>query len=308
MKDFERILKELKNKNAKRILVQFPEGLKTKIKEISEKLEEEGFESILWLENTYGACDIPINEAKMMGCDAILHIGHTDFGIKSDIPIFYWEYLFDVDPVPIVEREFDKLKNFQRIGLVSSLQYIKGLGKLKRFLEKEGKEVYVYKSEKHGGQILGCRLEAGLKIQDKVDCFICLTTAKFYPLGLSLKTSKPVFVLDFEKNSLYLIENEKKRYEKIILWNLEKFKEANEVGILVSSKIGQFKFPIEIKKKIEKMGKKAYVFYLNEIAPEKLEGIKVDILVNLACPRIGIDDIPRYKIPIINASDLFEFL
>ena len=39
---------------------------------------------------------------------------------------------------------------------------------------------------------------------------------------------------------------------------------------------------------------------MDEITPEKIQGLKLDGLINLACPRIGIDDLNRYKIPIIN--------
>ncbi|OYT42800.1 MAG: diphthamide biosynthesis enzyme Dph2 [Candidatus Aenigmarchaeota archaeon ex4484_224] len=304
MESLEEVIKELKKIKAKKVLIQFPEGLKIKIQGIGKKIEENGIKVIYWVENTYGACDLPIEEAKRIKVDAILHIGHTDFGIKSNLPVIYWEYFYDVDPIPILEKDFEKIKNFKKIGIVGSLQYIKAIPKVKEFLKKKGIEVYTKKTEKYEGQILGCRVNAGLMIEDKVDCFLVLSSAIFHALGLALKVRKKVFVLDFERNEIRDLEKIVKKYRKIIAWNLEKFKEARKIGILVSSKIGQFWGPEKIVEKLKKKGKEVYVFYMNEILPEKIEGLKVDFLINTACPRIGIDDIERYKIPILNIEEI----
>lgn len=61
---FEKAVKKLKKMKAKRVFIQFPEGLKLSIQNISEDLEKEGFETVLCLEKTYGACDVRDDEAK----------------------------------------------------------------------------------------------------------------------------------------------------------------------------------------------------------------------------------------------------
>lgn len=43
---------------------------------------------------------------------------------------------------------------------------------------------------------------------------------------------------------------------------------------------------------------------MDEVTPEKIEGLKLDALINFACPRIGIDDLSRYKIPILNSNQI----
>ncbi len=62
----------------------------------------------------------------------------------------------------------------------------------------------------------------------------------------------------------------------------------------------------EAKKKIEKMGKNVFVIFMNEITPEKLEGINVDLFVNCACPRIGMEDVVKFRKPLINVDELFS--
>lgn len=289
---------------AKRVFVQFPEGIRHKMPEIAKHLEKEGFEIVICTEPCYGACDIREEEAARLKCDALLHIGHEDFGIKSKLPVVYWEYLTDVDPLPALEKEFDKLKNYRKIGLITSLQFVKTIPIVKKYLEKRGKKVFVHKTLQYGGQILGCRLDAGKAVEDKVDCFLCISAGEFYGLGMVLQTDKPMLNLDLEKKTIESLEGKKKKIQKIIAWNKSALKGAKRVGVLVSWKLGQMKSPYEIKKKLEKEGKEVFILAMDEIIPEKVEGLKLDALVNCSCPRIGIDDLERYKIPVVNFTEL----
>ena len=299
----ENVIEDLKKINAKRVFIQFPEGLKLKIQDIADALESAGFSCFLCLEKTFGACDIRSEEAKRLGCDCILHIGHSDFGIKTDIPVVYWEYFLDVDPLPILNREMEKLKNHKKIGLVASLQFVKTLPKIKSFLEERGKKVFIKKTLKYPGQILGCNLTAATSVEKDVDCFLCISAGKFYGLGLALTTNKPVLLLDLERGGIFGIEEEKQKTVKLIEWNKQKLKDSKRVGVLISWKVGQLKDAAEIKKELELQGKKAYILVADEISPQKLEGLKLDVIVNCACPRIGIDDARMYE-GIINSCYL----
>lgn len=305
MTELQGIIKKLREGNVKRIFIQFAEGLKLRIQEIVKKIEDEGIEVILSLEPTYGACDLRIEEAKRLGCDAILHIGHGEF-IKVNFPVFYWEYFLEADPLPILEKGSWKIEKFDKIGLITSLQFVKLIPLVKDFLEEKGKEVFIHKSLDYPGQILGCNLKAAEEIEDKVDCFLCISAGKFYGLGIVLKTRKPVFCLDLEKREIYSLEPLRKKIEKIIAWNISKIKDAKKIGLLISWKVGQIKSPFKIKKILENKGKEVYVLAMDEITPEKLEGLKLDGLINLACPRIGIDDLERYKTPLVNVDFIEE--
>ena len=300
----ENVIKELKKLKAKRVFIQYPEGIKSKLPDIAKQLEKEGIEVVICTEPCYGACDIRDEKASRLVCDSILHIGHEDFGIKSKLPVIYWEYFLDVDPLPALEKEFDKLKNYQKIGLITSLQFVKTIPVVKKYLEEKGKQVFVHKTFQYDGQILGCRLDAGKAIEDKVDCFLCISAGEFYGLGMVLQTEKPMLNFDLEKSEINSLEKEKRKIQKIIAWNKSALKDAKRVGILISWKLGQLKSPFEIKKKLEKKGKEVYILAMDEITLEKVEGLKLDALVNCACPRIGIDDLERYKIPILNFNNL----
>ena len=293
-------IKFLKKIKAKKIFVQFPEGLRIEIQSISRFLEDKGFDAVLSCEPTYGACDIRDDEAKRLKCDAILHIGHSDFGVKSKIPVVYWEYFYKTDPIPVLKKEYKKISKYNKIGLVTSIQFIKSIKSVKEFLKKKGKKIFTNKSLTYTGQILGCNVDAAKKIENKVECFLYVGSGDFHSLGLDLKINKPIFILDLEKKVIRQLDSRKLRQK--IEWNKSFFNESKRIGILVSWKKGQIRDFWKLKKKLK--DKEVYILAFDEITPEKLEGLKLDFLINCACPRIGIDDISRYKIPIVNYDDL----
>ncbi len=285
------IPEKIRKIKAKKIFLQYPEGLKLKIQEISKELEKEGFEVVICCEPTFGACDIRDGEAGKLGCDAILHIGHSDFGIKSKIPIFYWDYFYTIDPNQILEKEINKLKDFKKIGLVTSLQFIKAMEKVKEYLEKIGKKIFIDKTLAYPGQILGCNTKAAKNIENDVDCFLYVGAGKFHPLGVVLSVEKPVFSLDLEKGIIYNLEEERKRWRKNKLWHNAKLLDAKKVGIVVCWKQGQNKIEevMKLKKSLESSGKEVYILAFDRVTKNKLEGLKFDCLVNMACPRLEED-------------------
>ncbi len=289
----EEAIRELKKLKAKRVFVQYPEGLKTKIQNIDKQLKKEGFETVLCCEPVFGACDIRDFEAKRLDCQAVLHIAHSDFGVKSELPVVYWDYFLDVDPIPALKKNFDKLKDFKNIGLFCSIQYVPALKMVKEYLEKYGKKAYVYKSQKHEGQVLGCRVYAGKAIEDKVDCFLYVGGGKFHPLGLALITEKPVFSLDVERNDIISLEPEKKKYLQKKAWHDYKLKEAKVVGITVSWKQGQNRIEeaMRVKEKLESEGKEVHILAFDTIAKSKTIGMKFDVILNLVCPRMDDEDL-----------------
>lgn len=298
---FEKAVAELKKVKAKRIFIQFPEGLKISIQQIDEKLQKEGFETLLCLEATYGACDVRDDEAKRFKCDTILHIAHQDYGVKSSLPVVYWDYFLEADAVPILKKEFAKLKEYKNIGLVTSIQFVKTLPAVSEFLEKNGKKVFLHKNLLYAGQMLGCRIGSGLAVEKNVDAFLCISAGKFYGIGLALFTKKPVLNLDLETQTIYSLDAKVKQIKKIAVWNKEALKEAKNIGLLVSWKKGQmFGNPFRIKNNLEKEGKKVFILAFDEIATGKTEGLKLDFLVNFACPRIEYPEFSDLKIPMLN--------
>lgn len=303
----EKAIRELKKTGAKRVFIQYPEGIKRRIQETASILEKEGIETVLCLEYTYGACDVREHEAELLKCDAILHVGHEDFGVKTKLPVFYVDWFIEADPLIALEKNFKQLDNYEKIGIVTSVQFVHMMDPVRKWLEARGKKVFSSKHQQYEGQMLGCRVGAGKQIEDKVDCFLCIGAGKFYGLGLTLETDKPVLNLDIEMNKIHDMEDTKKKIQKITAWNLSAVKDARRVGLLVTWKRGQmFGSPFLIKKKLEKEGKEVFVFAMDELTIPKLEGLKVDAMISFGCPRIATDDLEKYKTPMINFTELLK--
>ena len=302
---FEELVLQIKGKRVKRLFVQVPEGLKTKIQELSDCLEKQGIETIISCEPMWGACDIRFHEAEDLGCDGILNIGHTDFGVKTKTPIFYWPFKLEFDPIPILEKCWKKIEMFGTFSLVSTTQHIECLDVVKRFLEKNGKKVLFGKPaiSKRPGQILGCDQAAAL--DEKADCVLFVGSGRFHPLGIVRKTEKPVFVLSTDTNSIEDFSTERERFYRVKFAQIEKAKDGKNFGIVVSSKPGQMyiKQAEVLKKRLQDMGKRAWILVMDFITKEKLMGLKLDVLVNCACPRLD-EDAHLFGMPVLNPEDV----
>jgi 2-(3-amino-3-carboxypropyl)histidine synthase len=89
--ELERIVKTAKKQKAKRILLQFPEGLKPYSTRVVEELKKnlgKNIEIFIWLDTCFGACDVPL-EVEKLGVDLIVQFGHSpwDFSDKKDISV-----------------------------------------------------------------------------------------------------------------------------------------------------------------------------------------------------------------------------
>lgn len=285
-----------KARRGTKILLQLPEGLKTRAIEIIDSLKSNGFDIVLSNDPCFGACDIRDKEAQAVGAQLIVHLGHKRFykELKSQIPVLYIPLELDAG---YDKKELEKIKE-PLVGIVSTVNYSYLLPQVEKDLRA------IDKTPSIGGEILGCNAEKAKAIEEKVNCFIFIGTGRFHPLGI--RTSLPVYFFDLEKNRVELIE--KKEYDRITRINyakLEKFRDSKTVGILLSSKHGQFYPDYEsLKKRVEKTGKKAYIFVMDCINNEKLMGLKIDFFINTACPRIAEDNFSK---PVMNASDFLQF-
>ena len=68
------VIEKIKEKKANSVLIQLPDGLKPKAKEISDKIEAEtGIRVYTYLGSCYGSCDVPTH----IKVDLIVQWGHS---------------------------------------------------------------------------------------------------------------------------------------------------------------------------------------------------------------------------------------
>jgi 2-(3-amino-3-carboxypropyl)histidine synthase len=299
------ILNKLKNAKARKVFLQVPEGLKMGALDLMDFLKKNRIDVMLSVEPCFGACDLRDREAESFGCDLLLHIGHSDFGLKTKVPVIYEEYEIACDPVPLLEWHLKRL-DFERVALVTTIQFVHCLERVKKFLEGRGKGVYMRAAGKlKGGQVLGCDYSSAKALEGEVDCFLFIGSGRFHPLGLQERVKKPVFFLNLERKNLTNFFREKERMETLRMMRTQKAKELRNFGIVVSTKPGQKNLETaeRVRRRLEAKGKKAYILVADQLTPEKLIGLKIDVLVNTACPRMR-EDFQQFGKVILNADDI----
>ncbi len=216
-------------------------------------------------------------------------------GVKT---IFVSAEVEDID----LKKSLKKIKiKEKKIGLVSSIQFVKYLDRVKLYLEKEGKDVFI------AGQMVGCNATKAIKIKEKVDAFLFVGSGEFHPLELISSTKiKKLYFLNpvsekfskFDEKELELLERRRKA-------KISKYLMADKIGILVSLKPGQQALKAALKFK-ETCGKEAYIFIGDEIDINRLEDFNdIEVWVNTCCPRLEGKGIVSLKD--IMSKDLVEY-
>jgi len=176
-----------------------------------------------------------------------------------------------------------------------------------KFYEKNGKEIILSKKlglVAYEGHIVGCQY-AGLKaIQDEVDCFLILGN-QFHSMGATLAVEKPVILLDVYNDDVRSMDGLREKILKQRIISVEKLKEAKKVGIIIDIKPGQkFGTPEYLLNKLKEAGKEVTMITMSELTPDKLMNFYyIDAFIELACPRIAIDDFAKYPKPILTFKE-----
>ncbi len=312
--DLESAVKEIKEKDYKRIVLQLPEGLKIYASDFVKYLETEtNAEFVVYSDPCFGACDLICSDVKEIGVDFIIQIGHLPIpSLKENtLPTMFVNAFVDFNVEKLVKRVVPKLDS-KKIGLVATAQHVHLLDNVKQILSEADFEVFI--SEGDGridskGQILGCNFSAANNLKDKVDMFLFIGSGTFHAMGLILSTKKPVVAVD-----PYTLEIKKEEIDDLKDMTLKQrygaiasCRDAKTFGIIIGLKKGQERSNLayDLKKMIESNGKKAMVFAMNHFSPQFLEGFRgVNCFVSTSCPRIAIDDYIQYKIPVITPVEL----
>ena len=75
--EIDKIVDTIKREKGKKILLQFPEGMKPYSQVICNEIEKRTkAECFIWLGTCFGACDLPV-EVERLGVDLIIQFGHS---------------------------------------------------------------------------------------------------------------------------------------------------------------------------------------------------------------------------------------
>ena len=299
--ELDRIKALIKERGARRVGLQLPEGLKTVSIALADEISNEtGVEVILSGNTCYGACDIDGKLERFV--DVLFHFGHANtFLPKDHEKVVFIELRSTVDIKPVVERAVTEFTGVC-VGLVATVQHVHKLAEAKTLLRRFGKTATIGKSlhvDVVPGMVLGCDFSAARVPCDEI---LFVGSGDFHPSGIALYTGKRVVAADPFTQHISVFEPEALRKKRYLV--VGRALGLKLFGILVSTKSGQLRLneARALKRKAEEKGLDAYVIVLDEITEAHLLGYNVDAFVNTACPRL-VEDFVQFKKPVLAINE-----
>jgi len=309
--DLGRVTYEIRSRKSKRIVLQLPEGLIRYAVQIAERITQEtGVEAIVSLDTCYGACDLATYATSRVKADLLIHYGHAAWSGTPPIPTIYVESFVSLDIDTMLPKVKELLGNARRVGLLSTVQHIRRVRRVREFLEKNGFKVVIGKASgkvHYDGQVLGCDYSTARSISCNVDKFILIGGGKFHAIGLALAVRKECIVVDPFSNEVFDTKELLHRYIRSRYSRIMETRSASSFGVIIGLKYGQLELhrALHIREELLKSGKRVSLFCVDNLIPEKLNTINgIDAFVVTACPRIAIDDAELFKKPVLTSEEV----
>lgn len=316
--ELERVLKRVKARNASKILVQLPNGLKKYYPEIRWFLESriKGLKVYLSASPCYGGCDVSECEAKRLNVDLILHYGHTRY-YREGFPTLYIPAKSTLEVGrETCEELLDILKSreVKSVGLEATVQHVHQIFKVKSFLERRGVRVHVGKPEKKlqvtfKGQVIGCNYSTALKVNELVEAHLIICGGLFHPLGLGLTTRKPVIKVDPYRREVIDVTREVEKTLRVRYGKIMESLNVKRAGLILGVKPGQYR--PRLARKLYKLASEKKVnietVCMGEVNVEKLRNLSLDVetWIVTSCPRLPIDDLSSFEVPVLTPGEAY---
>ena len=309
--ELERVISEIKKRGARRVLLQLPDGMRPYAFEIAEHIRgETPTEVIISGDSCYGACDIASRQALDLNVDLLIHYGHACFIQSPGVPVLYIEARIQIDVSKMVESVTPSISGWARVGLTSTIQHTQQLREVAEALSEKGVKAFVGEGgglTPEPGQVLGCSYASATRLPEDVDGYIFIGGGRFHPLGLALKTGKPIIVANPYNGSVTrLDEGELMQLAKRRVALIEVAKAAKKIGIIVSSKLGQRALAdaMVLAEKLGDREKTAFLIYLDEVRADQLNNFtEPESFIETACPRIALDGVAGINRPILTIAE-----
>ncbi|SEW32516.1 diphthamide biosynthesis enzyme Dph2 [Natrinema salifodinae] len=300
--ELEQIVDAIEERDAKKVGLQFPEGLKRRGPAVADDLRELADDDVTFMlsgQPCYGACDL--DTYLMKRTDVFVHFGHSP--MKNTDKVIYVPLFSNVEVTPIMEEALDTLEppeETEDVGLVTTAQHMNRYEEMSEFLEERGYDVHSRRGDErltHEGQVLGCNYASADVPADQV---LYVGGGKFHPLGLAMEyPDKHVVIADPVNNIVTLADTEK--FMKQRYASVHKAMDAEKWGVIFCTKIGQGRW--ETAQEILADNDDAYLITMDEVTPDRLRNFDMDAFVNTGCPRITTDDGPQFHKPMLTPGE-----
>jgi len=292
------LIRTLKQRGAKKVALQFPEGLKRRAAVVATELKDAGFDVLVSGNPCYGACDLALDTLAF--ADVLVHFGHAP--VDGTENVIFEPYPVDFD-VLILENAVPLLKG-ETVGLVTTVQHAHLVPLMETFLRSRGIDVRVAEGSgrtPHRGQVLGCSFHAAKETH--ADEILFVGTGLFHPVGISLAMDARVIALDPFTGTAQEASGDSLKRRRFAV--MVRARGAKSIGIIVSTKSGQQRMALA--ERLAGLSPHAVIIALQEVSPDELLNLGFAAYVNTACPRLAYDDQVRFPVPVLSPQE-YEIL
>jgi len=298
LNDISDLIERLKKRGARRIALQFPEGLKRRSAEMVAALKEAGFEVVVSGDPCYGACDLALET--LGSSDVLVHFGHAPVDEQPQVIFEPWAVAFDVT---VLKNALPFLRGTP-IGLVTTVQHVGLIPAMITYLQSRGISCTIGEGSRRTpfpGQVLGCSFAAARA--SGADEILFVGTGLFHPTGIAIATRARVIALDPLSGTAQEVRGDTLMRRRFAV--MEKARGARTVGIIVCTKSGQKRE--KLAERLVRLSNNAVIVTMREVTPDELLNLGFACYVNTACPRLAYDDQVRFPVPVLSPQE-YEIL
>jgi 2-(3-amino-3-carboxypropyl)histidine synthase len=311
--DEQRIFQVIEERRPRSVALNGPEGLIGKIQDTADHITERfGIEAYVIGDTCWGSCDLNTHAAEMLGADILFNIAHTvamdTFGDK----VFMIGAFDDISFDSVARKCATGLSGkYKTVSLLTDSQHLDQIPPVQKIFEEHGFNVIIGKGkgQLRDAQVFGCEFYPAYNVQKQVDAYVFLGQSMFHSASVAMSTDKPTFMLDpyFEEYSQ--VNEFAQGLQKRAILAIYKALDAERLGIIIGLKEGQFAHlrALELKKELEKLGKKVQLIALTDITEERVQVFRgIDAFIQVACPRIATDN--HFKKPMLSVPQAFALI
>ena len=324
----------LRTGNVSRLALQFPEGLllyATTLADIFKVFVPSIKDVVILGDVTYGACCVDDYAATALGCDFLVHYGHSclvpvSMTTCKTLYVFV-DILFDEEHlVQSIRKNFPNRTD--KIALAGTIQFASAIGKVRETLRPFYECFDVGRTKPLSpGEVLGCTApslgdgevmgarsgdlmgEEGKKAHDAI---VFVADGRFHLEAMMIANPNvPAYRYDPYERVLT-----REYYDHVGMQNVRKSmilraKKAKKFGLILGT-LGRQGNPAvlaRLERLFESRNKETVVFLISEISPERIASLSenggIDAFVQVACPRLSIDWGEAFIVPVLTPYEAY---
>lgn len=283
----------IRSTNAKRVALQFPEGLLLFACTIADILERfTDADMVIMGDVTYGACCVDDFTAKALGADLMIHYGHScliPINITTGIKMLYIFVDIKIDVAHFVDTIRHNLDLGTSLAFVSTIQFVAAIQAASRDLMKDYSVTIPQSKPLSPGEILGCTAPR----VPGVDALIYLGDGRFHmEAAMIANPDIPIYRYDPYTKIFSREYYEVERMHTLRKSSIETAVKAKKFGLVLGTlgRQGSPKILDTLLAKFKEAGISTVTVLLSELYPDKIKLFEdIDAWVQVACPRLSID-------------------